>query len=380
MKTIITLSHFINNRNKYLQYTHSQSKQFVKNGFKVIVFAPKAIKSLRNLFTNKKKLQIDGVNIVINKRIPFSNFLKKTRFNINGYFYYLSIKNDIIKLINNEDIIFINAHNFHCEGYAAYLLKKKYPKIKVTITFHGSDLESELSNKNGISRLIKVSKVVDSYICVSDKLTNKLKKIGVTNVKTIYNGVELYKILPKQKEKIICTTADLIKSKNINIIIEAFKYFSVKYKDYKLEIIGDGPLRKNLEALVSKYNLNNSVSFTGNVPNIEVFKHMSKSFCFILTSKPEGFGIVYAEAMYNKCITIGTKGEGIDGFIKNGQNGFLVNPDAKEISELLIDILNNKYDNNKIIENSYNDAKKLTWERNANEYLKIVNNERGEFE
>ena len=46
-----------------------------------------------------------------------------------------------------------------------------------------------------------------------------------------------------------------------------------------------------------------------------------------MSSKPEGFGIVYLEAMAAGCVTIGTEGQGIADIIEHGVNGFLVPAD-----------------------------------------------------
>ena len=73
-------------------------------------------------------------------------------------------------------------------------------------------------------------------------------------------------------------------------------------------------------------------------------------------------------------ITIGTKNEGIDGFIKNGENGFLVNPNINEIVNLIDDIYSNKYDLEKIRKNAYQDVSQLTWDNNAKKYLEILEN------
>lgn len=141
--------------------------------------------------------------------------------------------------------------------------------------------------------------------------------------------------------------------------------------DLYLIIIGSGELENYLKELCLE--INDKVLFTGQVSNNIVYEYLNNSNIFVLPSSPEGFGIVYVEAMYNKCITIGTKGEGIDGFIKNGENGFLVNIDVNEIANLIIDIMNNdKYDLEKIKNNAYRTASELTWERNAKEYVKLI--------
>ena len=77
--------------------------------------------------------------------------------------------------------------------------------------------------------------------------------------------------------------------------------------------------------------------------------------------------------MYNGCIPIGTINEGIDGFIENEVNGFLCNPNSEKIAKIIIDIFSNKFDNDKIRENAINKAKELNWNRNAEEYLDLVN-------
>ena len=53
---------------------------------------------------------------------------------------------------------------------------------------------------------------------------------------------------------------------------------------------------------------------------------MKKSDVFVMPSAPETFGLVYLEAMASGCIVVGAKGWGIDGLIKNGFDGYLVEP------------------------------------------------------
>ena len=60
-----------------------------------------------------------------------------------------------------------------------------------------------------------------------------------------------------------------------------------------------------------------------------------------MVSKNEIFGLVYLEAMAASCITIGSKGEGIDGILVNNENGFLCDPDNnEELRDTIISIAN----------------------------------------
>jgi glycosyltransferase involved in cell wall biosynthesis len=50
---------------------------------------------------------------------------------------------------------------------------------------------------------------------------------------------------------------------------------------------------------------------------------ISNADYFVMVSKKEAFGLVYLEAMGKGLISIGTKGQGIDGVIRDAENGFL---------------------------------------------------------
>jgi phosphatidyl-myo-inositol dimannoside synthase len=65
----------------------------------------------------------------------------------------------------------------------------------------------------------------------------------------------------------------------------------------KLEIIGDGDLRSDLEALAGRARLEKHVEFHGRVSEDLKQNLMAGSRCLVMPSRGEGFGIVYLEAM-----------------------------------------------------------------------------------
>ena len=96
-----------------------------------------------------------------------------------------------------------------------------------------------------------------------------------------------------------------------------------KYNNFVINFIGEGKEMENLKALTSKYSLYDHVHFWGRIPREQVIRIMNETDCFIMVSKFETFGLVYLEAMAKGCITIASKNEGMDGIIRNGENGFL---------------------------------------------------------
>ena len=121
----------------------------------------------------------------------------------------------------------------------------------------------------------------------------------------------------------------LIPLKKVDVTLRALGSLKDRY-DFRFTIIGEGEERGNLEALAQELGIADRVEFRGRVKRWEVLEEMGKADCFAMASSPETFGLTYLEAMACGCYTIGSKGEGIDGVMVDGENGTLVTPDSVE--------------------------------------------------
>ena len=387
MKTVVILTHVTFDNSPYCIFVHEHAKALVEQGYRVIVFAiihwfpllshfQKYKKDFMKRIKGKNKHQvIDGVEVIYKKATSFSNLLYNTNINLNGMSYYCSIKRLFKKIYKTENVIWIDAHTFKIEGYVANKLKKKYKNITTTVTLHGTSFFKNTNTPTGIASIRKILNGVDYSVCVSNKIEKLAQKNGVNNTQVIYNGIQAHEFEQVNKEDYkynIITVGSLIPRKKHDITINAIGQLVKKYPQIKLNIIGFGGEIEKLKTVVQENNLSQNVCFKGQMTNEEVQDLMNKSYIFLLPSINEGFGIVYAEAMKARCITIGTIGEGIDGFIINGENGFLVNADINEIKNLIMDIYDGKYDLNKIRTNAYNDSKELTWKNNIQKYLNLI--------
>jgi len=106
---------------------------------------------------------------------------------------------------------------------------------------------------------------------------------------------------------------------------------------FKLIYVGSQDLGyPETKEYVDNNQLEEKVCFTGKVPREEIIKYYDQTDCFILISRGEVFGLVYLEAMSRGCITIAGKGEGMEGIIENGVNGFLCAPgNADELASII---------------------------------------------
>lgn len=161
----------------------------------------------------------------------------------------------------------------------------------------------------------------------------------------------------------VLTCAHFKKRKNIDKVIKACKGLEC----FELTVIGDGKERKKLE------KIDKNVIFTGRLPHDEVLAKMRNSDIFVLPSVGETFGMVYLEAMTSGCITVCTKGDGIDGIIKDRENGFLTEPNPESIKETLLNIKSlTKEELNSLYTNSFNTIQHYTSTLCAERYLQQI--------
>ncbi len=130
-------------------------------------------------------------------------------------------------------------------------------------------------------------------------------------------------------DNIIASMGRMTEEKRFDLLIEAFYFVRKKFPELQLEIYGDGPLRENLEQMVSKLEIEDSVRFCGTVKDVdEIFQKIS---IFVLASRYEGFPNALCEAMANGCAVISTDcPSGPSEIITNLYDGILVPVDDKD--------------------------------------------------
>ena len=123
----------------------------------------------------------------------------------------------------------------------------------------------------------------------------------------------------------------LIALKNPLAIINALAK-AYKHDTFSITFVGDGLLSDQLGKRFKALNCNGQIKLTGRIPREEIISYLKEADVFIMISKPEAFGLVYLEAMALGVIPIGSRNEGIDGIIRDGENGFLC--EAGNVDEL----------------------------------------------
>ena len=142
------------------------------------------------------------------------------------------------------------------------------------------------------------------------------------------------------KEKELLYVGRISYEKRVDLLLKIWKKIQHKYPDWKLTIIGDGPLKHKIELMANKLQLQR-ISFKGyKDPN----KYYKRASIFCMTSAFEGFGLVLIEAMKYGTVPLAFNSyANVSEIIDNNENGFLIPPFSidKYVTQLSFLIENN---------------------------------------
>lgn len=114
-------------------------------------------------------------------------------------------------------------------------------------------------------------------------------------------------------------------SKNVHILIESLSILHEKGVDYECRILGDGPMRLELETLVKNKKLSDHIIFMGAVPHSEVFDSYKWADVLVLASETEGWPKSIAEGMAFGLLCIGSN-RGFLAQMIGDKRGIMVEP------------------------------------------------------
>lgn len=95
-----------------------------------------------------------------------------------------------------------------------------------------------------------------------------------------------------------------------------------------LFVVGEGDDRERLESLAEWMGAD-GITFLGAIDEAELGIAYRRSHVFVMPSRQDGFGIVYAEAMWHGLPCIASNGGGAGAAIEDGETGILVDPEVE---------------------------------------------------
>ena len=317
---------------------------------------------------------------------------KKIFYGFIGDFYRQSVSNYILNNVEEADLV--HAHQIYPDGYGVMDLCREW-NVPLIVELHSTgSLKTWLEDDRIKNKVMEVFEFSSKIICISEELSELLIEVGVDSgkIEIISLGVDVYKFKPDDKislkkqlkieaGKIILYVGRLDKLKGVDYLLRAIYELRTKYgtSDINLQvvIIGKGSEVNNLQKLSRNLDLQEIVTFKGELRGKELEDWYSVADLFILPSLTEGKPVVIYEAMSSECAVFATNVGGIPDQVKDNHTGLLFEP---EDMDALANKIKYLLDNEDVMKKMGENGRKLvinegwTWEGYAKRINNVYNN------
>lgn len=221
---------------------------------------------------------------------------------------------------------------------------------KIATIFHGYDVSSYLDEYPNAYERLKVEG--DLFLTVNELWKAKLESLNFPKekIRVHHMGVNCseiaYAFTPYSEPVRLMSVCRFVEKKGLIYALRALPKVIERFPKLVYTLIGDGPLRAELEAEVKRLGLTANVEFLGMQSNEVVFETLQRSHVFLAPSVTaangdmEGIPVVIMEAMAQGTPVLSTYHSGIPELIKHGVSGYLApERDSEAIASGLLELL-----------------------------------------
>ena len=224
---------------------------------------------------------------------------------------------------------------------------------KLVTTFHGYDVNVR-TRRAGRNLYADLFERGDLFTANSRFTTGRLRELGCPENKIAHlpMGVDTSVFVPPDRratrsdEVRLLTVARLVEPKGIEYALRAVALLAARFPTLSYRVIGDGPLRSELEGLCSELGIAGRVEFMGGRPQEQVIAAFAAADLFVLPSvvgrdgTEETQGIVLLEAQAMGLPVVASRIGGIPESMADGVTGFLVSErDAETLAQRLAELI-----------------------------------------
>ncbi len=246
----------------------------------------------------------------------------------------------------------INHLHAHFAGMAArtaFWINKFFP-ITFSFTAHANDIFSPRQFEIGLDKLVDSARVIVTETDYAARFLRDQFSHRGDRVHRIYNGLDLAEFRRadfSSTPPLIIAVGRLIPKKGFGDLIRACALVAERGKSFRCEIIGEGPLEKDLNRQIDELCLQNNVVLTGAKPQTQLRARLAAANVFVLPSVIDSDGgmdnlpTVIMEAMATGLPVVSTNIGGIPEMVIENDTGFLVRPgDTAAIADAIETVIN----------------------------------------
>lgn len=223
-----------------------------------------------------------------------------------------------------------------------------------------------------------------AVISVSKALVERMKGLGVRgdHMHVLYNGVDRERFHPLDmqacrqqlgiaaEEEMILFVGNVLVTKGCGELLEAFAALARTRARLTLTYVGDGPMRKTLQAKAQELGLAARVRFPGRVAHDQLNAWFASASVFCLPSYSEGVPNVVLEAMACGKAVVSTDVGGVAEVMPDFAGTIIQPRDAGALTSALDDTLSRTWDHARIAEH----ASRFNWDANIASFRAILQN------
>ena len=270
---------------------------------------------------------------------------------------------------------------------SAKLLAGKFDSPLI-VTFHevwGSYWNQYLGNpiSGRIGRLFEeaAARIPDRIVAVSQwtaSVLNKTYNVPRSNIDIVPNGVDLglFDSVEVERDPFkVLFVGRLISHKHLDWLIAAMSTVKKRFPKSSLHVVGDGPLRRELEELASGYSLTGTVIFHGVLPSYRsIAEHMKSASVLVSPSTREGFNMVALEAIVagTPVVIVDAPQNAALDFVKHRRTGLVVemgNPQA--IADAITELFEDADLRKRLVKNATQTARGYSWDEVAQDMRRV---------
>lgn len=201
-----------------------------------------------------------------------------------------------------------------------------------------------------------------------------IKEYGLSekNVPVILNGIDLSNCIQKRdykKNHIILNIGRFAEQKNQLFLIDIFAKIHKLYPDYKLKIIGNGPLYEDLLNKIQKMDLADSIIIEKDKPSC--FKDLNEADIFVMPSLWEGVPMTIIEALGTGLPIVASNVGGIPNMLENNKNGILSKLELDDFVNNICMLIDDEKLRQKIGKQALLNSKRFTAKEMAEKYFNL---------
>lgn len=286
------------------------------------------------------ELLLPGQTVVITSGVVDASWLKSPLLVVpktyGGAYYAPDIEAQVIEFIKKHGVTHILCE-FGSVGTGVVKLNQRLLHLPLFVHFFGQDSSEEIRKQAMLTYYAWMGSQVSGVITVAKSMTTRLQSIGVpvdklhTNSCGVVIPTNFNKGVARQPCRFLSVTR-LVAKKGVFYLIKAFSKARLKVADITLDIIGDGPLRPEIEKFIIENNLSDSVYLHGAKPHAFVDEQLNNFSAYAQhsitdpnTGNVEGLPVIILEAAAHGLPVLSTFHEGIPEAVEHGITGLLVN-------------------------------------------------------